>query len=240
MSYEPQTLSFAAYRANADRYGYIATWCIWDEVSKRGPEMVTATDEAAFVSMGLAGTLHSDVVILGLNYGTSAPWAAEEEAIECSTARLEQITAGEMFANMYRAMRPYYAPVFRGTALWGAYATDFFKFTCGQQATDLPAGVPSRDGSGIPPFYFSTEGIDLQVQGLRAELATIGAPGDPTFVLASSKLRGSAATALRKAFPGCRIAEIHHYKFPNSALLREVLRSQVPAADRIARRLEQS
>lgn len=201
--------------------------------------MVTATDEAEFVSKGLASTLHSDVVILGLNYGVSAKWGSEYGEIQNVTARLDQITAGETFANMYRAMRPYYAPVFRDTALWGAYATDFFKFERGQKATDQPAGIPSKDGSGIPPFYFSSEGIDLQVQGLRAELATLDAPSDLTFVLASKRLSESEAPdALRRAFPGCRIAEIHHYKFPNAAQLREVLPGQVARADRIAKGLD--
>lgn len=238
MSYEPQPLSFVAYRNNKDRYGYIATWCVWDEESKRGPEMVQAADEATFVSKGLSSTLHSDVVVLGLNYGMSAKWATEHGEIERAAERLKQIAAGEKFANMYRAMRPYYAPVFRDTALWGAYATDFFKFTRGQEAMDQPAGIPSKDGSGIPDFYFTPDGIDLQVQGLRAELATVDAPGDLTFVFVSSRLMDFAAPALRQAFPDCRIAEIYHYKYPNARILREMLPDQVAVAHRIATGLQ--
>lgn len=67
-------ISFSDYRRHAERYGYISTWCAWDETNKRSSEFVTADTENVFREKGLDRTLHADVVVLGLNFGASPAW----------------------------------------------------------------------------------------------------------------------------------------------------------------------
>lgn len=133
---------------------------------------------------------------------------------------------------MYGAMRPRYAPFFRGTCLWGAYATDFFKFEDGQTADELPVGIPTKDGGGIPDEYFEPDAVKVQVDGIKNELETLGR-GDtiPAFVLTSKTLLHPAVLdGLSAGFPGMKYARINHYQHANARLLKEALAVQVPAA----------
>lgn len=221
-------VSFDEYTQNLESFGHIATWCVWN--GRAGSEHVTAQSRNDYATR-LEGVLHKNVVVLAYNFGTSAEWADRP-----ISDRLADLRALPTYCNMYNAMRTYYAEPFAGTALWGAYATDLFKYARGQHALEAPIGVPSQTANLMPEWYLSDDGIALQVAGLKHELSTFGVSADPVFVLAHGGLTDPRIiTALRSEFPDMRYERIYHYQTRNARLLRERLPMQVAKAASLVR-----
>lgn len=239
---DTQSLTYPEYQNIRAHLSHISSFALWlaKHTGNQAPALLVDT-EADFNAQ-LAGKLHKNVVILGLNYGDvkgSEKTIAQQIAMQPD----ERVTLYQSHMNMANQYGGRYGKKGLGpkfsyyqatdSLIRGAYLTDLFKYSLDEHTDLIASGLPSHTWNEFEKSHSQAEMAEIlafNIDGLAYELEQIvGLDTSKPFVIllmGKSKFANSQA-AIQAKFPTAIIEIIYHYQARKKTIEMEARNSAV-------------